>query len=76
MTGNVFQVNVSKVNVFFFSQGHCTDASLMLQVKNLIMLFSHTLRVGRELFVILQLCECNLVKLRYKITISCMKTHR
>ena len=76
MTGNVFQVNVSKVNVCFFSQGHCTDASLMLQVKNLIMLFSHTLRVGRESFVILQLCECNFVKLRYNITILCINTPR
>jgi len=33
-------------SMFVVTQGFCTDPSLMLQIKNLLMLFCHTLRVS------------------------------
>lgn len=41
---------LTKINLIFFFKAYCTDATLILKIKNLIMLFNTTLRVSFSKF--------------------------
>lgn len=53
---------VCVLNIFCCSQSYCDDPDLVLELKNLIVIFADTLQVGSELYIV---CFDQTINLKY-----------